>query len=231
MTLRLLLITLLLQSRNLISSWVKSGQIVLSAKLEETKDPYYAFDQLITMDRLPQIVGIAKAKLMHYLLNHWNEYGIRDSFIEVMKSYSGLTSETVITRYIHIWELFESGSIPDEYKDELKQKPINDLVPLINMLNSGYEPDENQWVDLVEAENHFRVSEVVREVKGTEPTDRALYYVLDKVSGILYAIKAKHKYIVGRLNMATKDDVVQQAIMRLLDKLNVKIVEEYQEEE
>lgn len=201
------------------------------ARTEETKDPYYALDSLMNMERINAITGIAKAKVMHYLLQHWNEYGINAPFLEVMQQYSGLQSPTVIGRYVSIWELFESGTIPDEFQEELKQKPMNILTPLIATLNSGYELNEEQWEETINADSNFQMYEVMREVKGSEPSARSIYFVLDKVSGILYAINQNKKYLIGRLNMASTEDVAKKAIVRLLEKLNVKIVEDFMEEE
>ena len=196
------------------------------AQTEITKDPYYALDSLMNIERINSITGIAKAKILHYLLSHWNDFGIQEPFVEVMQSYSGLSSANVIKRYINIWELFASDTIPPEYQEELKQKPINNLTPLISTLNAGYELEDKQWEEVIDADNNWQVQDAMRRVKGSEPTVRSLFYVFDKVSGILYAINQGKKYIVGRLIMTSQEDVVRRAIMRLLERLNVKIVEE-----
>lgn len=201
------------------------------AQVEETKDPYYALDNLMIFERLVNITGIAKAKLMHYLLNHWNDFGLNISFMEAMTNHSGLTSQTMIKRYVSIWDLFESGKIPYQYQEELKQKPINNLTPLISTLNAGYNLSEDQWSDVIEAPTNQDMYVIMREVKGSEPSSDKLLFLFEKDSGIIYVKNQGAKYFIGKLNMDVEADAAQRAIKRIISQIGMLIIDSREDDD
>lgn len=197
------------------------------AKTRELKDPYHALEAIRQMDRLRNLVGISKAKVLHFLNKYWEEFQINESFMEVVLAYSGLTNRVVIKRYIQIWNMFDQKLIPEEFVDEIKQKPINDLTPIMGALVSGYELSNEDWKEIAERKGNSDISNYIRtQVKNVEPISRAITYVLDKIDGTLYAITYGHKYAIGKITLKNVDEPARRAITRLIETMNIQIANE-----
>jgi len=72
------------------------------------------------------------------------------------------------------WEMYEKKFIPKEFEDEIRGKNIKDQIYIATLPAQGYEPDEDEWQDIVDAPDYNSVSAKVREIKGKEPTRSAL---------------------------------------------------------
>lgn len=195
-------------------------------KTRESQDPYYALEAIRQMDRFRNLVGIAKAKVLHFLHNYWSEFQIKSPFLETMIAYSGLSHPEVVKRYIKIWDMFDKKLIPEEFLEEIKNKPINDLTPIMGAIVSGYELNDDDWAEIAHRKGNSEISKYIREnVKQIEPLTRAIFYSLDKESGVLYAITNGTRYSIGRIILRDQEEPAKRAITRLLETMNVIINE------
>ena len=197
------------------------------AQTDALKDPYYAMRNIDTLETIKDIAGLASAKVLYYLMTNWNDFGLSDSFLDLVPSNIKL-SRRMIQRYISIWEtIFVSNLVPDDVKEELQDKPINSLVPIMGALKQGYKIDDDTWDKIIVEDKNQSIAKIIREdVKMNEKESDALYYLFDKLSGTLYVQNKGIRYVVGKLNLSSKDEPAQRAIVRLIEKLNVQIVED-----
>lgn len=194
------------------------------AKTIEQKDPYYALDHLLQLERFKNISAIAKAKILHFLSRFWIENQIEADFIETVMSYVGLNSKLVISRYIAIWDMFESNLIPENVQEELKERPVRDLVPIMGALSQGYEFTDQNWDDILHSNGLTQVARIVREdVKDAEPRSNAINYKLNRSSGALYAVNQGRSYYIGKFNMSTDNPVERSAILRIINNIGIQI--------
>jgi hypothetical protein len=167
-----------------------------------------------------QIYGIAKlsgkalAKVLYLIKSHWGEFGLSDNFEDTLTSVTGLTRHTIQT-YTAVWDVFESGKIPEQFSDIVMGKNIKLIVPIAQTLNAGYEIDDDDWEELSDASDFSTVSKKLREIKGQPPRSNSLQIIMDR-SGGLTAIKEDERRYVGWLNLDDQDDIVQQAIQRII---------------
>lgn len=200
------------------------------AKTRELQDPYYAFEALRQFDTLRNLVGIAKAKVLHFLNKYWVEFQIQTPFLETISAYSGLSNTEVIKRYIKIWDMFENGSVPEQFIDGLKAKPINELTPIMGALQAGYKLDEDNWEQVSELRGNHAISNYLREnVKKTEPRVQAIVYTLDKIDGMLYATTNGTRHRIGRLVLTGQEEQGKRAIARLIENMHIYIINEEEE--
>ena len=220
--------------RHMITPTFAQAEQVADSIIEKTKelqDPYYAFEALRQFDILRDVVGLAKAKVLHFLNQYWEEFQIQAPFMETITMYSGLTSQETIKRYIRIWDMFDKGIVPSEYIDKLKSKPINELVPVMGALKAGYELTDENWQRITEIKTNPAIARYIRdEVKATEPRSNAINYVLDKSNGMLYAKIDQVSYRLGRLVLQEQEEPAKRAISRLIETLHVRIVKEEENE-
>lgn len=199
-------------------------------KTKDAQDPYIALEALRQMDRLRNLVGISKAKVLHFLNQYWEEFQIKSPFLETIMSYSGLTNSQVIKRYIQIWDMFDKNVIPQEYIDQIKSKPINDLTPIMGALSSGYEITDKDWIEIARTKGNAEISRYIREfVKEVEPNSRAIIYLLDKRDGNLFSVINGVRYVIGKIILRGHDEHAQRAIARLVENMSIQIVHEEEE--
>ena len=217
-------------ARHLMKSNFQQAEEVANSVISKTielKDPYYAMDSIDTLDTINEIAGLAKAKILYYLMTNWNDFGISNSFMDTVSSNIKMT-EQMIKRYVKIWEtIFVGDAVPEEIKAELQEKPINDLVPIMGALRKGYKIDDDTWDRIVDADKNPTIARIIRtDVYGNEKESDALFYILDKISGLMYVMNRGTRYPIAKLSLSSKDEPAQRAIVRLIEKLNVQIVED-----
>jgi len=185
----------------------------------ERKDVYHALDFGKGLIQISQLSGIALAKLFYLLRENWDVFEIGDNFKDVAYSYVGRDRATV-DRYIRVWEMYEKKLIPDQFVEDIRQKNIKDQIYIASMTAQGYEPEENDWQDIVDAPDYTSVSVKVREITGKEPRPNALLIYLTS-DGTLQAEQEGHIEFVGYLNIEEGGDIAQKAIQRLLKSAGV----------
>jgi hypothetical protein len=166
-----------------------------------------------------QLSGIALAKLFYLIRENWEVFEIGDNFEDVAYARVGRTKDTV-DKYVRLWEMYENKTIPAEFIEDIRQKNVKDQIPIANMLSQGYEPDEEQWQDIVDAPDNSSVLRAVRDIKGTEPRKSALLLFI-KEDGSLIAEQEGVSQYVGWLNIDEAGDIAEKGIQRLLRSAGV----------
>lgn len=218
--------------RSIVQSEFEQGEALADKVIRETEekqDIYHALNYLSMFHRVDKITGIASCKILYYIFaRERSKYKTDDEFYHMIRSYTGFGWVT-IKRYIAIWDLFAQNKIPELYQEELKQKPLNTLVPIIGTLNAGYEVSNEHWEEIIDAKNNPEVSRILREkVRGQEPSEKALYFEYYPSTGMFYAVSGGKRSIMAKFAVNSNDNITKRGIQRLLanQSLNIHIMEE-----
>ena len=158
--------------------------------------------------------GKALARILYLIQTNWHRFEMNDNFYDVMMSATGLSKKTLQT-YPAVYSMEAENKIPEQYKDDIMSKGIHNLIPIAQALDAGYEIEDDEWQELIEAPDFSTLNAKMRDIKGKEPRSNALILMIDREGG-LKAIKKDRQVYVGWLNIDDDDEVVQQAINRLI---------------
>jgi hypothetical protein len=173
--------------------------------------------------RVAKTSGIGLAKMLYHIYSKWDEFEINDAFEDIVYEYVGLHKYTV-QKYVRVWAMHQENKIPEKYEQDILQRNIKEQIPIANALVQGYKIDDDNWDKLVDASDFTEVAKIVREdIKGKEPSIDALRLRIDNM-GAIWAYKAEKKRLVGALNIRDEDEIVKQAIQRIIN--NCGIMEE-----
>jgi hypothetical protein len=180
----------------------------------EQNDPDIAGDAIKYLMGVSRISGLSLAKLIYTFKYQWEKFNRRDGFEVYIRDHAGITKVTV-KRYYRVWEMLVSGDIPKEYADGIKLQPIKCQIPIATMWKKGWEVEPHQWMRLAQAPDPSTVGKIIREIKKVEPKKGSLQITIEE-DGSLIAWKNDQRYFVGHLNVQDKEEVVQQAIDRIV---------------
>lgn len=179
----------------------------------EEKDINIAIGLCKSLVGVGRASGLALAKALYMINKNWSRYEIDDELVDVLYDGVGLHKAT-IDRYIKVYAVIESGIIPDDKLEAIKQRNIKDLIPISTAVTQGYEIDDKDWEELAEAPDFNSVSAKIREIKGKEPRKGSLQILLRR-DGTLEAVQDGIIDHVGYLEIHSKRDSVQKAIERI----------------
>ena len=167
------------------------------------------------MDKINDVSGKAKAKLLWGIANWYKETGQaekrNDTFEDYMETETGNRSVTV-KRYVNVWEQIENCVIPVE----VQKRPIRDLIPVANALSQGFDFSKDAWKKIAQAANSSEVAEIVRTVKNKSPRKSGIQITIGR-DGAITAWKDKQGYAVGYLFVEDENEVVKKARTRIID--------------
>jgi len=186
---------------------------IITDSIEE-KDAQKALHVCYQIVKILKLGGLALAESLYMISSHWEELNVNDAFEDVVSAKTGLHKFTV-QRYVSVWSMYAQDKIPEEYREQVRQMNIKSQIPIAQALDAGYEIDDEEWEELVDAGDFSGVNAKMRDIKGKEPRSHALILMMDRDGGIK-AIKKDEQRYVGWLNVDDKDEVVQQAISRLV---------------
>ena len=190
------------------------------AEAVEKKDAYIALNACKELVQVSKISGLGLAKMLYSIFTKWDEFGINDKFEDVVYEYVGLHKYTV-HKYVRVWAMHEEKRIPAQFEQDILQRNIKDQIPIANALVQGYKIDDDNWEKLSNASDFNEVARIVREdIKGKEPSVDALRLYIDIV-GAIYAYKGGQKRLVGALNIRDEDEIVKQAIQRIINNCGI----------
>jgi len=188
-------------------------------RLYETGNLTNAVKVVNIMDKIVEVSGKAKAKLLWGISQWWTETGQaekrNDTFLDYMESETGSKSVTV-GRYVNVWKYIENEDIPAD----VRERPMRDLIPIANALSQGHDFSKENWKKLARASNSSDVLDIIRTIKGKSPRKNGLQIVLDR-SGSLNAYKDDQKYYIGFLEVGDDNEIVQKVIQRIVDGAGV----------
>lgn len=181
------------------------------AELNQTGNIQKATQVVSILDRIDNVTGHAKAKLLHGMSAWYKTNKPQDDFGDYIESTTS-TKRVTVERYVNVWEQIEQERIPKN----IQERPMRDLVPIANMLAQGFEPSKAEWGKINLAANPSELSEVIRAVKGKKPRKSGMTIQLER-DGSLYAFKDNKRVYVGYLDLTEWDELKLKAIERILD--------------
>ena len=185
---------------------------IITNSIEE-KDAKKALHVCYQIVKILKLGGLALAESLYMISSHWKELDVHDSFEDAVSSRTGLNKSTV-QRYVSVWSMYAQEKIPSAYREQVKQMNIKSQIPIAQALDAGYEIDDDEWEELVDAPDFSTVNAKMRDIKGKEPRSHALILMIDRAGGIKVIKKEEQRY-VGFLNISDENEIVQQAISRI----------------
>jgi len=190
-------------------------------RLYETGNLTNAVKVVNIMDKIGEVSGKAKAKLLWGISQWWIETEQaekrNDTFLDMMESETGSKSVTV-SRYVNVWKYIENEDIPAD----VRERPMRDLIPIANALSQGHDFSKENWKKLARASNNADVLSILRVIKGKAPRKNGLQIVLGRDDGSLNAYKDDQKYYIGFLEVGDDNEIVQKVIRRIIDGAGVQ---------
>lgn len=184
------------------------------------KNAYIALNACKELVQVSKISGLGLAKMLYYVYNKWDEFEIDDAFENIVYEYVGLHKYTV-HKYVRVWAMHQENKIPAQFEKEIMQRNIKDQIPIANALVQGYKIDDEQWDQLSNASDFNEVAKIVREdIKGKEPSIDMLRLHIGAM-GDIWATKGGQRRLVGALNIRDEDEIVKQAIQRIINNCGI----------
>lgn len=165
---------------------------------------------------IQKITGLGLAKVIYMIKKDWHVFETAESFEEYAMDWFGKHKSTIV-RYERIWRTLhsdDSAPIPEEAKDRIQNMSLDSQVVVADMIDQGYDIEEDQWQELSTQPDYHSVNAVAREIKGTEPRSQSLQIWIED-DGTIYCSKVGAQYYVGWLDAGNENEVVQQAINRI----------------
>ena len=179
--------------------------------LNETNNPEYMDNAIETMIGMNKFSMFGLAKILYGYSNWWertNQDEVRgDTFEDYINAQHGL-NPIVMSRYISIWHKYETKQFPDE----IKNRPLKDQQEIASVIDQGYEITEDDWRQLIEAQNDTAVRQITRRLKGKKARKSAYVPYLER-SGDITIWHLDSKYHVGFLkNPKDTDDPIEKKV-------------------
>lgn len=193
------------------------------AEAVKKKDAYIALNACKSLVMVSKTSGLGLAKILYNIFTLWDDFGIEDDFNDVVYEYIGLHKYTV-QKYVKVWAMHQEKKIPAKYEQAILQRNIKDQIPIANALVQGYKIEDEDWDKIVDASDFNEVAKIVREdIKKKEPSVDMLRLHIGTM-GDIWATKAGQRRLVGALNVRDEDEIVKQAVQRIIN--NCGILEE-----
>lgn len=185
-------------------------------KLNQTNDISKPTEVLRTLEKIGEVAGKAKARLLYGIHTWWVENNQGD-FTEYVKTQTPL-SPTTVDRYITVQSCLESGAIPED----VAVRPLRELVPIAKTLSHGHTISRKQFDKIVKATSQNEIQDILRTVKNKAPRKASLQIYWEK-DGTLNVWRDGQKTFIGYLDKEvynTSEDA-RKGIDRLLDTAGV----------
>ena len=182
----------------------------------DADDPYIALGHMKRLLEAQQLIGKGLAKFLYLMHSHWESFSLskQEGFNDVITQSLNLAPYTR-DRYLKFGQ-YES-SLPEE----IKEKPIRELIPITNALSQGYDFSDDNWKDIERASNLAEVEKVVREdIRGEEPRKSSLQIYVDQ-QGSIVAWYNQERFSVGYLDMSNETEAIQKAVTRIINRSGI----------
>jgi hypothetical protein len=193
---------------------------VLAQSLQE-KDPVIALSVGKGLLGVVRLGGLGLAKLLHGVNSRWKDYEYSGTIYALAEDELGILAKATINRYIAVWEMITGGYIPNDVLDEVKVKPMRQLVPMASLITQGFDVSTKDWVRLAHATDAGEVAEIVREIKGKPPKKQSMKIVLE-ADGTLFVWNGGKITSIGYLDVKNEtDEIVAKAIERIVNNSGI----------
>ena len=187
---------------------------LLERALEE-RDPMIALTGASQLLGIARISGLALSKLLHGVHDRWDEYENNgDDFRDTVFETIGLTKATT-DRYINVWEMLTCGVVPTVYVEDIKSRPMRDLVKVASLTAQGFDVKSEDWARMAHAADGTELDQIVRELKGKPPRKSSLQIYVER-NGDINCMKEGRMKLVGYLKTDDDDPDVRKAIERII---------------
>lgn len=183
-------------------------------ELNQTDNIEQADKVLQILNRIEDVSGIAKAKLLWGFYEWWNKTKqdeVRDDnfwdYIEVTDK----QKKTYAKRLITVW------NYQDDLPKQFRTRSVKDQIPVCQALRQDYRFGKSDWDDLIKASTNGEILDIVRRVKGKPARKSSMQIKLER-DGTLNLWKNNKRKFVGFLNIkeAKNDPDIQAAIDRIV---------------
>jgi hypothetical protein len=193
---------------------------VLAQSLEE-KDPAIALSVGKGLLGVVRLGGLGLAKLLHGVNSRWKDYEYSGTIYALAEDELGILAKATINRYIAVWEMITGAYIPKDVLDEVKVKPMRQLVPMASLITQGFDVSTKDWVRLAHATDAGEVAEIVREIKGKPPKKQSMKIVLEE-DGTLNVWNGSKIFNIGYLRIVdTEEEIITKAIERIVNNSGI----------
>lgn len=206
----------ILNGQSITEQEIYSGIDDVLVELRETNDLSKADAALQSLDRIENVSGIAKAKLLAGMFEWWMEQeNDEDGFFDHINIMDA-NKRTYAERLINVWNY--QGKLPQE----IKRRTLKEQIPIVSALAQGYEIDDGKWQQLIQSKGESEIRTILREIKTSEPRKSTLTIYLER-DGSLNVWRDGQVYSLGYLDVeeAKKNDVVQKAVERIISNSGV----------
>lgn len=185
--------------------------------LNQTGDIQQATTSLIALEKLGNVVGHAKARLLFGMGVWWHISHQMGNFYDYVESHTSIKKVT-IDRYITVQSCIDLGEIPDD----VAHLPMRTLVPIAKTLSHGHHITRSQFDKIIKANNSREIEGILRIIKNKPPRkgSRQIYWERD---GSIVSWKNNKKKFLGWLDkeIYAKDDEAKEAIDMILDNSGI----------
>ena len=168
--------------------------------------------------RTVQLKGVSLARLLSKLKRHWSQFGLEDTFEDIIVAEWGLSKHTIY-KYISVYRaVFENPAVPEEVVPRLAEKPINTLNYLVRPVNENLITDREQWAAIADAEDTSTVRQLVRGWFGKSTRGRPPQKFLLYADGTLAFAEGDELRTLGLLKIR-EDDLQDPIVAKGIDIL------------
>lgn len=187
-------------------------------ELNEYGDIQHATSALIALEKLEDVSGHAKARLLYGMWKWWTDEGQPDNFTDYIESHSQKTRKVTVDRYITVQEMIETEQIPED----VATLPMRTLVPIAKTLSHGHKISRKEFDKIIKANNSREVEDILRVIKGKAARKSAMQIEWAR-DGSLYVWKENKRTFLGWLDkeVYASNEVAQKAINRILDNTGI----------
>lgn len=182
--------------------------------LNATGDIQNAMNALVALEKLEDVSGHAKARLLYGVNLWWSVNNPNKSFADHVESHSRKTKKVTVDRYITVQEMIETEQIPED----VASLPMRTLVPIAKTLSHGHKISRKQFDKIIKANNSREVEDILRGIKNKPPRkgSRQIYW---ERNGDVVSWKDNKRKFLGWLDkeIYEQDEDAKEAINKILD--------------
>lgn len=190
-------------------------------------DPLIAAEYGLSLTRAAAMKGLALAKLLYGIRTNWELFqaaGVEDEFENFAEAHIGVSPQTA-RKYSDMWRsIFESEFVADEIKEQLRSKPIKELLLITAAVEEGSFTDEELRTVVVADESKIR--DMVAVARGKQSTSSNAIKILLQVRdgkhprGTLISSYQGSTEVIGFLKMDLEGPA-QKAIARIINSAHL----------
>lgn len=197
---------------------------LLSAALSE-RQPEDALRLVADLYRMQRIAGQALAMALYKLKQRWSELGMDDAFEDAILKYCGLSRDTV-TRWVRVWEFYESHDLDEPLRMKFMERPVADVVAIVQAENAHGEFTASQLKKLANQPDTRTLRTTIGELVGRKQNTGNFLTLRLKRNGTLEALSSngRQRTSLGMLKTTPhdlEDSFHATALNYLLDELGV----------